>query len=198
MGLSISNQHKANAEYPENLFKDLGLGITSPTNDQVMGLYHLCWILKKEHKEAVELHYREGMSYKEIAQVVGVLPATIRSRCKKALLYMRYPLRVGWIIEGYDKYLERFDDRVKVLEDNIIKERKCKQAEMLYEETYTLPGVTMIHAGYLYDVGCSNIGTLLVMMEDPRWYDKVSGIDLKASKRITEAMCRRGFIERLS
>ena len=56
----------------------------------------------------------------------------------------------------------------------------------------------MTYSGYLYDVGCSNIGTLLVMMEDPHWYENVSGIDLKASKRITEAMCRRGYIERPS
>lgn len=196
--VNIQNRHTAIAEYPENLFNDLGLGITSPTSDQVMGLYHLCWILKKEHREVVEFHYREGMSYKEIAQVIGVLPATIRTRCKKALLYMRDSSRVGWIIKGYDKYFERFDDRIKKLEEDFIREGKYKQAELLYEETYTLPGVTMIHAGYLSNAGCNNIGTLLVMMEDPHWYDKVSGIDYKISKRIIEAMCRRGFIERSS
>ena len=57
--------------YPENILKALKLTIKSLNEDQLLGLEFAINQLKETYKEVVLLHYKSGMTYKEIGLQTG-------------------------------------------------------------------------------------------------------------------------------
>jgi RNA polymerase sigma factor (sigma-70 family) len=57
--------------------------------DMVVRLYALVSQLDDEKKEAVHLHYYQGLSLSETAEVLGVATSTVKYRLREALEFLR-------------------------------------------------------------------------------------------------------------
>lgn len=63
-------------------------------NDEQKALYHALYTLDDKKRNVVVLHYFEDLSVKEIAQVLGVMEGTVKSRLFSARKLMRKELNI--------------------------------------------------------------------------------------------------------
>ena len=72
-------------DYPSNLLKELGLGITHLSDDQKVGLEFAIGMLNPEYQEILRLRFAEGWSYKDVGASIGRNGGTTSKRCKKSI-----------------------------------------------------------------------------------------------------------------
>ena len=87
-------QRGKNISYPQNLLKALKYDIEVPTEDQILGLEFILGQLKESHREVVELHYKNGLTYRKISEQIGKSSA----RCSQiGITAIRRLQKMDWI-----------------------------------------------------------------------------------------------------
>lgn len=87
-------QRGKNISYPQNLLKALKYDIETPTEDQILGLEFILGQLKESHREVVELHYKNGLTYRKISEQIGKSSA----RCSQiGITAIRRLQKMDWI-----------------------------------------------------------------------------------------------------
>ena len=112
--------------YPNNLLIVINdsckkIPINDVTWDIKAGLAHILTSLSERDQKIISLRYRERKTLKKIAEQLGVTPERIRSLENKAIMRLRHPRSLGYIIfgkKGYEKLVE---------ERKIARERENKQ-----------------------------------------------------------------------
>ena len=121
--------------YPNNLLKVINdtckkIHINDVTEDIKAGLAHNLTSLSERDQKIISLRYRERKTLKEIAEQLGVTPERIRSLENKAIMRLRHPCCLGYIIYGKKGYEKLVEERKKA------RERENKQCilQMTLEE----------------------------------------------------------------
>ena len=87
-------QREKNISYPRNLLKALKYDIETPTEDQILGLEFILGQLKESHREVVELHYKNCLTYRKISEQIGKSSA----RCSQiGITAIRRLQKMDWI-----------------------------------------------------------------------------------------------------
>lgn len=104
--------------------------INNITEDIEEGLSHILSSLSERDQKIVFLRYRERKTLREIAEQLGVTPERIRSLENKAIMRIRHPRCLGYIIYGKKGYEKLIEERKKA------RERENKQCilQMTLEE----------------------------------------------------------------
>ena len=86
-------------EYPVNLVFDIfGYEHSGDTIDR-NGLHLAMQTLPERERDVLEYRYRNGMTYEEIGEIVGVSRERVRQRIAKSLRKMRHPSRSGYYLK---------------------------------------------------------------------------------------------------
>jgi len=184
-------------DYPANLLKELNLGISSLSEDQMYGLEYAISTLKIEGQGFIEERFQNGKSYKEVGKVMGYSAQSSSKRCKRAVEHLKRPEIAVWIVEGFNGHLGEKNASVAAMKSEYIKQGNLKQATFLDQTPDVLVGISKSHAQMFFRAGFPVIGNIVELMEsDGFWYDKVAGIGHETSKKIVWVFYREGFISK--
>ena len=184
-------------EYPANLLKELDLGISSPTDDQLIGLEYAISTLKMESQGFIEERFQKGKSFQDVGKIMGYSAGTSSKRCKIAVELLKKPERAVWIVEGFNGHMGEKNASVAAMKEEFIKQGKLRQATLLNQTPDVLVGISKNQAQMFFKAGYPVIGNIVELMEsDGFWYDKVAGIGPETSRKIVWVFHREGFIGR--
>ena len=112
-------QRGKNISYPQNLLKALKYDIEVPTEDQILGLEFILGQLKESHREVVELHYKNGLTYRKISEQIGKSSA----RCSQiGITAIRRLQKIDWMVwveDGYQGHLNKQKKLAEEIQKNI-------------------------------------------------------------------------------
>ena len=93
-------------DYPQNLysaaFRD---NETTLDKHQLQGVLIALCFLKQQHRDVLEMRYRDKMTLSEIGKCFGVIPERIRQIESQALRKLRYPNLHQFMKYGFEDYL---------------------------------------------------------------------------------------------
>ena len=112
-------QRGKNISYPQNLLKALKYDIEVPTEDQILGLEFILGQLKESHREVVEFHYKNGLTYRKISEQIGKSSA----RCSQiGITAIRRLQKIDWMVwveDGYQGHLNKQKKLAEEIQKNI-------------------------------------------------------------------------------
>ena len=112
-------QRGKNISYPQNLLKALKYDIEVPTEDQILGLEFVLGQLKESHREVVELHYKNGLTYRKISEQIG----KSSTRCSQiGITAIRRLQKIDWMVwveDGYQGHLNKQKKLAEEIQKNI-------------------------------------------------------------------------------
>ncbi len=108
------NKNNLNEPYPMNLllsvndtpFENNPIDIENVTQDTIDGLHHALGLLPERHREIVRLRFEEKQTYAQIGEVMGVSLERIRFLVHDAMVKLRTPPSLFYIIYGKQGYEE--------------------------------------------------------------------------------------------
>ena len=93
--------------------------IEVPTEDQILGLEFILGQLKESHREVVELHYKNGLTYRKISEQIGKSSA----RCSQiGITAIRRLQKIDWMVwveDGYQGHLNKQKKLAEEIQKNI-------------------------------------------------------------------------------
>ena len=93
-------------DYPQNLYSvAYGDSETVLNNHQLQGVLIALCFLKQQHRDILEMRYRDKMTLSEISKCFGVIPERIRQIESQALRKLRYPNLHQFVKYGFEDYL---------------------------------------------------------------------------------------------
>lgn len=95
---------KARKVFPQNLLSEFQIS-RKVNEDQLAGIEHVLSKLSVEEQELANMRYREGLTYKEIAQRTGLKNHIVNCRISKLLMRMTYLKIRDYATLGYDGYM---------------------------------------------------------------------------------------------
>ena len=198
VGIPIEkNKKEKKIDYPANLLKELGLGITTLNDDQVVGLEYALNTLKLERQGYIEARFEKGLTFAEIGKQNFCSGATASKHCRQAINHLKKPEILVWISEGFNGHTGNNNESITALKGKFIKRGLLKQATMLDQTPDVLVGVSKSQAQMFFRAGFPVIGNIVELIENNAlWFSKVPGIGYETGRRLLWVFQREGFISR--
>lgn len=194
MSLKKEQQEK-DISYPRNLLKALKYDIEAPTEDQILGLEFILGQLKEYHREVIELHYKNGLTYRKISEQIGKSSA----RCSQiGITAIRRLQKIDWMVwveDGYQGHLNKQKKLAEEIQKKFIAEGKMQQADLIFQSPNALPGISANYAKLLTNAGIYNIGILRETLKKDLWTNTIPGIGDKTGSKIVYAMYNAEIID---
>lgn len=194
MSLKKEQQEK-DISYPRNLLKALKYDIEAPTEDQILGLEFILGQLKEYHREVIELHYKNGLTYRKISEQIGKSSA----RCSQiGITVIRRLQKIDWMVwveDGYQGHLNKQKKLAEEIQKKFIAEGKMQQADLIFQSPNALPGISANYAKLLTNAGIYNIGILRETLKKDLWTNTIPGIGDKTGSKIVYAMYNAEIID---
>ena len=188
-------QREKNISYPRNLLKALKYDIETPTEDQILGLEFILGQLKESHREVVELHYKNGLTYRKISEQIGKSSA----RCSQiGITAIRRLQKIDWMVwveDGYQGHLNKQKKLAEEIQKKFIAEGKMQQADLIFQTPDALLGISANYAKLLTNAGIYNIGILRETLKKDLWTDTIPGIGDNTGSKIVYAMYNAEIID---
>ena len=123
----MSQNRKENLTYPYNLLADLGF-TGALSDDQEKALDHVLSLLTDVQRTSLLMYYRDGLSYKEIAEKRNVHVSNGREAVSAALLKVRRYRNLIWEgLEAHRKSEEERERLRKMYEEEEAKEKRLAE-----------------------------------------------------------------------
>lgn len=181
--------------YPLNILKAMNIDITEPTDDQIAGLEFAISSLKESWQQIAELHYNQGLTYKETALRMGKSTTMCSQLARLAVKRLQNKTLLPWIVEGYEGRLTNLNKAVEAIKEQFIAEGEYEQADLLEKSPDVLTGIKPYYAILLANVGIYNIGMLREALKEDLWTSTIPGIGGDSGRFIVLAMYREGLID---
>ncbi len=192
---SVKKKKKREVQYPQNLFKELGLG-ENPTRDQMMGLEYAIPMLKERDQDAIKYKYQDGLTGREMAERFGVSEGTASNIGRLATKRLKRELIFPWIRDGYEATVQKNKDEVAALQTILEVMAKHEHAKQVWNEITSIPGISERNSQALNRMGITNVGLLVLLVRKRNWTLRVSGIGDKSGSDIEYALYKAGWLER--